>query len=207
LVETNSGRSGKPAEETLHSYDEAVRPLSITHSIKKGDRTEFQYDAQGRKRSIQYFDLKTLQRLKGGIWVDGSLWDASVSSGIGVPANGKIATIYNEKDQPMEAQILDANGQVVTRFVRTYDADGRTNEEKSICGNVARGAADHLVESIPPQLRDGVTPEEVDRLKEIISKIIGSQARDSIGNQSSVRARSSTSSTRTTRRGSASSSG
>jgi YD repeat-containing protein len=176
LAKTTFGKSGEPGEETLQSYDEVGRLLSITHSTKTGDRTEYQYDAQGRKTAIQTFAPETLQRFEDGhVAVHGSFWDAAVRSGIGVPVGGRITTIYNEKDQPTEAQILDAKGQVVTHFVRTYDAGGRISEEKSICGNAARGFADQfanrLVESVPSELRDRVTSEEVDRVSELISKI------------------------------------
>jgi len=175
LVKTTSGKSGEPAEETLHSYDEAGRLLTITHSLKKGDRTEFHYDGQGHKSSIQYFDPETLRRfkgVKGGVAVCGSQWDAAVSSGIGVPVGGKITTTYNEKDQPTEAQILDGHGQVVTRFVRTYDSDGRISEEKSVCGNVAKMSVDGVVRRLPPGLKDRVTSDELDTLSKIISKIV-----------------------------------
>ena len=173
LVKTTHGKSGEPAEETLHSYDEAGRLLTIAHSVKKGDRTEFHYDGQGHKSSIQCFDRATVQDTQNAVFC-GSPWDAA-TIGFGVPLGGTLVTTYNESGQPTEAQILDAAGRVVTHFVCTYNGDGRISEEKSISEKVARGfadqVADHLVESVPSELRHRVTPEEVDRVSKFISKI------------------------------------
>jgi YD repeat-containing protein len=49
LAKVASGRSGEPGTESLYSYDETGRLLSITNHPQKGSRIEFRYDGQGRK--------------------------------------------------------------------------------------------------------------------------------------------------------------
>ena len=121
LVKVASGKSGEPATESLYSYDETGRLVSITNNPQGGSRTDFRYDVQGRKTAIQTFDAETLERAKKTMFL-GSTWDAALGAGIGVPVGGRVTTIYDENEQPTEAQILDADGQVVIRFVRTYNA-------------------------------------------------------------------------------------
>jgi YD repeat-containing protein len=49
LIKTAIVQSGAVSEETIHSYDEAGRLLHITHTVKKGDRTEFHYDERASR--------------------------------------------------------------------------------------------------------------------------------------------------------------
>lgn len=140
LVKIASGKSGEPGTESFYAYDETGRLLSITNSPEKGDRTDFRYDEQGRKTTTQAFDPKTLQSRQNAMF-GGSPWDAA-QAGFGVPAGGNLTTIYDENDNPTEAQVLNANGQVVTRFVRTYDANGQIMEENQIQENPALLMAD-----------------------------------------------------------------
>jgi hypothetical protein len=44
------------------------------------------------------------------------------------PIGGSIVSIYDGHDEPTEARVLDPAGQTVTRFVRTFDANGRVVE-------------------------------------------------------------------------------
>jgi YD repeat-containing protein len=127
LAKIISGNIGEPSTETLYMYDETGRLLTITNGPKKGGRIDFYYDEHGRKTTIQSFDPKTLSRGQNS-----SLnppWDAVVRAGVAVPVGGKIITIYDENDQPTEAQIRDAEDHTVRRLVRTYDANGRMVEE------------------------------------------------------------------------------
>jgi len=41
-------------------------------------------------------------------------------------------TLYNDTDQPTEAQVCDAEGTIVSRAVCTYDEQGRVSEERTI---------------------------------------------------------------------------
>jgi YD repeat-containing protein len=64
LVKTTTGKSGEPATESLYTYDDVGRLLSITSNPQAGGRTDFRYDAEGRKIAIQTFDAETLQRTR-----------------------------------------------------------------------------------------------------------------------------------------------
>ena len=130
-----SDGTGWPRAESVFSYDKAGKLVTITNSPQEGDRTEFHYDTRGRKTAIQKFDTKTLHRAQNSSLV-GSLWDAAVSTGIGVPNGGSITTLYDGND-PTDAQIQDSKGRIVTRLIRTYDANGRILEEKQIQENPA----------------------------------------------------------------------
>src|ERR1700682_2110341 len=70
---------GWPRSESLYSYDEAGRLVTIANGFEEGDRNEFHYDMQGRKTAGQKFDARTLQRARNRV-VCGSLWDAAVST-------------------------------------------------------------------------------------------------------------------------------
>lgn len=131
LTKTISGRANEPGTESLYTY-------------------EVHYDEQGGKTMIQSFDPATLQRAQSSMY-SGSPWDAAVGAGIGVPVGGKIITIYDENDQPTEAQIRDVKEHIVSRFVRTYDANGRTIEEKQIQENPALIFADKFGAEGRPQ--------------------------------------------------------
>lgn len=155
LVKTASGKLGEPGAESVYAYDEAGRLLSITNSPEKGNRTDFRYDEQGRKTTIQTFDPKTLQSRQDSMF-GGSPWDAA-QAGFGVPAGGNVTTIYGENDKPTEAQVHDAEGRIVSRLVRTYDANGRIMEENQIQENPAllmvdRFSAEQRVELDDKQL-------------------------------------------------------
>jgi YD repeat-containing protein len=133
LQKITSGKVGEPGDELLYAYDGTGRLIAIT-SPEKGGRTDFQYDEEGRKSGIQSFDPETLKRAQSTSYA-GSLWDASVAAGVGVPIGGNIATIYNDKDLLTEQQLRDGQGRIVTRVVRNYDTNGRILEEKQIHEN------------------------------------------------------------------------
>jgi YD repeat-containing protein len=124
---TISGNSHEPGLESVYTYDGAGRLLSITNSPHEGDRVDFHFDEQGRKTATQSFDLKTLERARTTAYAI-SAWEAA-DSGAGVPIGGTIVSIYDGHDEPTEARVLDPAGQTVTRFVRTFDANGRVIEE------------------------------------------------------------------------------
>jgi hypothetical protein len=119
------------------TYDDDGRLIKITGGPPNGPSTEslytysVQHDEQNRKIVTKGFDPETLQRAQGAM-VCGSLWDAAVWSGVGVPVGGTLTLIHNNEDQPIEAQMRDGDGRIVNRLVRTYDANGRVLEEKRI---------------------------------------------------------------------------
>jgi YD repeat-containing protein len=133
--------SDYPNSEMVYAYDDAGRSLSITNTAN-GDRTDFQYDEAGREVGVQRFDPKTLERSRNCAYAC-SAWDTA-TSGAGIPLGGTIATVYDEGDRPIEMQTRDADGQILSRIVRTYNAAGLLIEEKPIVENAARRFLDRI---------------------------------------------------------------
>jgi len=137
-VRIAKGKVGESSSESLYTYDERGRITEDNDG--KGTRTSYRHDQQGRKTAIKTFAPEVLERYRRGVITD-SLWRGA-ERGIGVPTGGSVTTIYDERDLPIEMQILDNQGRIVTQFVRTYDANGRILEEHQALVNPALGMVD-----------------------------------------------------------------
>lgn len=137
LAKTVSGKIGEPGDESVYAYDGIGRLQNITNYPAKGGRIDFQYDERGNKTTVQIFDPETLKRTQSSEFGGISPWDIAAGFGGGVPVSGSIMTIYNNNDQPTEAQLRDSQGRIVTRIVRTYDVNGQLVEEKPVLENPA----------------------------------------------------------------------
>jgi YD repeat-containing protein len=142
-------------QETSYDYDKAGRLLAITNN-QNSDRTEFHYQADGSKSSTQTFDPKTIEATRNAGF-SGSAWDAD-ESGFGVPIGGTVITTYDENENPLEMRISRADGQLVSQFVRKYDASGRLVEEKPLQQNTALEFLDRILEGMTPEQRAAFTP-------------------------------------------------
>ena len=120
---------------------------------------EVRYE-QGVKTTIQTFDSRTTipLNLDFGPSSETSLWDLA-ARGSGVPKGGSIAILYDADDQATELQIRSADGTVIYKFVRTYNANGRVIEEKMILENPAA----FILSNRPEVDRDKMSPEELRR--------------------------------------------
>jgi hypothetical protein len=134
--------------------------VSITNTENK-DRTEFQYDEQGHKNEIRTFDPKTLERTQRAAFV-GSPWDGA-TAGFGVPSGGRLITIYDENDRPVEMQIRDAEDHLVSRVVRSYNADGLVIEDKSILENPAS-----VLDKLPAEERSQLNPAQAQTMTALL---------------------------------------
>src|SRR6266513_495679 len=172
LVKTVSGKLGEPGTEMRYDYDETGRLLTTTNITEPGNRTNFHYDEQGRKTVVQNFDARTLQRAQSSMY-SGSPWDAAVGAGIGVPVGGKVTTIYDDNNQPTEAQIRDAEEHIVSRFVRTYDANGRMVEEKPIWENPIL----LMLDKFPDEERAQLSPEQIKQMNNEMGALLGGKAK------------------------------
>ncbi len=168
LAKIVSGKPGESGSETVYVYHESGRLLAITNNGGEGGRTDFHYDEQDRKTSIQHFDPSVLERAQNSAF-SGSPWDAAIGAGIGVPLGGNITTIYDENDLPTEAQIRDAAGGLVSRFVRKYDANGQISEEKPFLENPALMFLDRF----PAEERAKLNPEQINALSNSIRTVMG----------------------------------
>jgi hypothetical protein len=70
---------------------------------------------------------------------------------------GNVTMIYDPHDHPTEMQIRDAQGQVVTRIVRTYDAQGRLAEERLVEKTMLSTGLSWLT----PEQREEMTPAQL----------------------------------------------
>jgi len=138
LGKTSSGKSGEPATESVYTYDERGRFKEITDADGKGNRISCRYDEEGRKTEVKTFGPEVIERNKGAMVVGTSPWDAA-QSGIGALEGGSVTILFDERDLPIELQILDSEKRVVSRFIRTYDANGRIMQENQIQENPALG--------------------------------------------------------------------
>ena len=121
-------------QETSYDYDKDGRLLTISND-QNSDRTVFHYQADGSKRSVKTFDPKTIEETKNGGYI-GSAWEPA-DLGYGVPLGGTVTLTYDLHDNPTELQIYTADGQRLTRMVRTYDPQGRLTEERTLEKNLA----------------------------------------------------------------------
>lgn len=166
LLSIVSGKSGDPGLESLYSYDDSGRLLSITNNIGKGDRIDFQYNAQGRKSSVQTFAPQSLESKRNAA-SSGSPWDAA-QMGFGVPSGGTVVTLYDQNGQPTEAQVLDAQGQLVSRVLRTYGTNGQLSEEKPTFENLAPT----VIENMPAEQQYQMTPEAIKHMNMVLARVM-----------------------------------
>src|SRR5438477_7753009 len=68
---------------------------------------------------------------------------------------GNVTTIYDSDDHPTERQVRNADGQVVTRIVRTYDAEGRITEERLLEKNMS------FIDWMPPEEQAQLTAAQL----------------------------------------------
>jgi YD repeat-containing protein len=122
LIKQVSGSSGQKPSEKIYKYDDKGRLLTWTIDGKASDTT-YSYDDSGHKTAVQRPE---------GSNVPPGMAIAMGGSEIArpIPAGGSMTTIYNERDQPVEGQIRDAQGQLVTRVVRRYDSRDRILSEE-----------------------------------------------------------------------------
>jgi hypothetical protein len=144
-------------QQTSYDYDKTGSLLAITND-QNSDRTEFRYHANGSKTSVQTFDPKTVEAMRGTAFA-GSSWDAA-ESGFGVPSGGSVITTYDERENPTEMRIVTADGQLVSQFVRKYDSSGRLVEERPLQQN----RAFQFLEQLTPEQQASFPPEQMQGL-------------------------------------------
>jgi len=152
--------------ETFYEYDEAGRRHAITNN-QNSDRTEYLYEANRLRMSTHTFDPKTIEGTRNSAFA-GSAWDAA-EHGFGVPMGGSTITSYDERQNPIERQVLTADGRIVSQFIRKHDAYGRLEEEKQLKQNFGL----QILERMTPEQRGSLTPEQVQGIEEKMNKIRG----------------------------------
>jgi len=144
-------------QETSYDYDNDGRLLTISND-QNSNRTVFHYQPDGSKTSVQTFDPKTIEETKNGGY-NGSAWEPA-DLGFGVPMGGTVTMTYDLHDNPTELQIHTADGQRLTRMVRTYDPQGRLTQERTL----EKDLAFYWLEQMPPEQRPRLSPEQIQEL-------------------------------------------
>jgi hypothetical protein len=147
-----------------YSYDGAGRRLSITNN-QNSDRTDFRYDEDGSMIKILSFDPKTIEQNRNAA-TTGSAWDAAMG-GLGVPMGGTVIVLHDRSGRPTEAQARDANGDPVSRIVRSYNADGRISEERPTLENPSA----LFLERMSPEERNRLSPTMMQAMNKAMAAI------------------------------------
>lgn len=147
LFKTASGTEGQALDETTYSYDSQGRIEKITSSNKGETPILFRYDEQGRKTKIQAL---LASDYRPNVASGGSPFEA-LEMMPNIPGGGTTTTTYDEHDRPLEVAVRDANGELINRALRTYDAQGRVSDEKQVYDNLAT--------MFPPEIRQKLQDE------------------------------------------------
>jgi hypothetical protein len=141
-------RRGSPGSraETVYSYDDKGRMVSVTNPDDVKYRDEIQYDDQGRKTKVRTV-LPRLEHKHFAIDVSGIF--ELTEEGVGLIGGGTITTHYNPNDQPIESLVRDAQGELLTRIVHEYNAEGRLIRDSLVQESFEW--RDSMIDSIIPE--------------------------------------------------------
>ena len=174
LVERRSEQSSGPDYVTTYSYDAAGRLLNSSYGLDGSDDTKsvgraYSYDDKGHLLSVRTDTGNVAVRYEN----DGSsparrveqlaVFTPAPNTGIGAiqwedselqfapPSGGAVTTVYDDMGRPAEGQVRDADGRIVLRIARTYDAQGRIQKDKmtpeEMAGHVPSELAGQLNEA------------------------------------------------------------
>jgi YD repeat-containing protein len=170
-LKTTSGVEGKAPTNTIYSYDQQGRLQNITDDSRPDIPISFHYDEHGRKTKIA---ISRSADYRPNMALSGSPFEA-LEMAPNLPGGGSATTIYDEHDRPAEVQVRDANGELVRRALRIYDAHGRVIEEKQIL--------DTPETLIPPEIRAKMLAESglpenqlVQEIRERLTKLMAGQS-------------------------------
>src|SRR5437868_5610552 len=167
LLKTISGKQGEPPAETVYSYDDKGMLLKITDSDKPDNPARFHYDDQGRKTKVQ---VSRPEDYRPNVAFAGSPFDIA-DRAPNIPGGGTATTTYDEHDRPSEVQIRDSKGELLSRALRVYDAQGHITEEKQVL--------DSPESMIPADMREQIlaaSGASVEDLREHLTKLMGGEA-------------------------------
>jgi YD repeat-containing protein len=171
LLRTTSGMGVEPSQQTDYFYDAQGRLLSTTDSRTPDNPITLRYDERGRKTTVQ---VSRPEDYRPNTAVAGSPFEVA-DRAPNLPGGGSATTIYDEDDRPTEVQVRDTDGELVSRAVRIYDAQGRVAEEKQILKSpetmIPADALEKMLEA------SGASREELrEQLRGQLTKLMGGQA-------------------------------
>jgi YD repeat-containing protein len=165
-----TNKSGGSSSVQIYAYDERGRLLSIANS--NGPRTDFHYDSEGRKTETQ-----TIPPRPGDLHTTVGLgaFAGSMEGGYGLYEGGTVTKRYDDHDVPIESQVRDSEGNLVTRIIRSYDSKGRLTAERTIPENWEIGFAKQMLAKAPEEYR---TEEGLKQVTAQLRATLGAFGRD-----------------------------
>lgn len=131
LLKVVSGVEGKAQTETTYSYDQQGRLQTISDERRRNSPVLFRYDEHGSETKIA---VSRSTDCHPNAAEGGSPFEVA-DRAPNLPGGGSATTTYDENDRATEVQVRDANGELVNRALRIYDAQGHIIEEKQILDN------------------------------------------------------------------------
>ena len=164
LLRKTTTNSGSPASESNYHYDQKGRIISIT-----GDplgTSAFEYDDNGRKTRI--VSAPSTPLVPEGTQYMFPMPETE-DPFLPIPTGGHVKLSYNEQDQPVEWQVSDANGNLLNRFIRTYDQNGRLAE--------IRYTIENALYALPAETRQQflAEPGAAEELAKQLTQVFGEQ--------------------------------
>jgi YD repeat-containing protein len=167
LIQTAWGNVGKPTAETVYSYNGGGRLMSIADSRTPDNPVRFVYDERGKRTKVQ---VSRPGDYRPNVAVAGSPFQVA-DSAPNLAGGGSATTLYDDQDRPYEIQIRDAQGELMSRAVRSYDDKGNVIEEKQILENPET--------IIPAEMRAQILESSGSSLEELrahLTNLMGGQA-------------------------------
>jgi YD repeat-containing protein len=132
LLKTASGDEGQATTETIYSYDHGGRLQNISGGDRLTARSLLATTSAAEK--LRSKSLVQPFTVRPGVAEAGPLFEAA-GGAPNLPGGGSATTLYDEQDRATEVHVRDASGELVSRAVRTYDAQGHVLEDKQILDN------------------------------------------------------------------------
>jgi hypothetical protein len=137
----------------VRAYDEKGRLIRTVRIDEKGTSTEseiFRYDSGGRKTRIQF-----VQKREGDMPVQYSIEGTELS--IGAMAAATVTTVYDDRDQPVEALVHDSAHQLLRRATITRDSAGRVMKAEVLFGTEPLFPdLESKLKDAPPETRESI---------------------------------------------------
>ncbi len=128
LLGAKSEEGGEIRSECVYRYDDLGRMRSISWSHAPDNPVTFHYDGNGRKTKVQN---SRPEEYKPNCSAGGSPFEAA-DRAPNLPGGGSARTSYDERGRPIEVEVFDSHGELVSRAVRIYDEQGRIAQERQI---------------------------------------------------------------------------
>src|SRR5215469_11655839 len=173
LLNISSGTEGQ-MKQTAYLYDEKGR-LQAIKDENKPDATTFTYNERGTKTKTE---ISRPEDYRPNMAFAGSPFEVS-SRAPNILGGGTATTFYDEQGRATEVRVHNAEGELIHRAVRTYDADGHVAEEQQI--------VDKLENLIPAEHRakmleqSGLSADELTQeLRAQLTKLMSGQSPHSV---------------------------